>query len=73
MARPSPNSSVGLCIRRQQCSTTNIIKDAHDLTDSTISGLNVKDTPVQGFSVDGAQNLKIRDVTIDDSAGDTGK
>ena len=36
-----------------------------------ISGLNVKNTPVQGFSVDGASNLKIEDVTIDDSDGDS--
>lgn len=49
----------------------NLIADAHDLTDSTISGLNIKNTPVQGISVDGAENLKIEDVTIDDSDGDT--
>lgn len=44
---------------------------AHDLTDSTITGLNIKNTPVQCFSVDGASNLKITDVTIDDSDGNT--
>ncbi|KXL44759.1 MAG: glycoside hydrolase family 28 protein [Acidomyces sp. 'richmondensis'] len=43
---------------------------AHDLTDSVIKGLNIKNTPVQCFSVDNAQNLQITDVTIDDSAGD---
>jgi galacturan 1,4-alpha-galacturonidase len=48
-----------------------VTEDAHDLTDSTISGLNIKNTPVQGISVDGAENLKIEDVTIDDSDGDT--
>lgn len=73
MARPSLSSSVRLDECCQSWSTTNLIEDAHDLTDSTISGLNVLNTPVQGFSVDGAQNLKIEDVTIDDSAGDTGK
>lgn len=45
---------------------------AHDLTDSTITGLNILNTPVQCFSVDNANNLKIVDVTIDDSAGDAG-
>lgn len=43
---------------------------AHDLTDSTISGLNILNTPVQCFSVNGASNLNIEDVTIDNSAGD---
>lgn len=40
------------------------------MTDSVIKGLNIKNTPVQCFSVDNAQNLQITDVTIDDSAGD---
>lgn len=44
---------------------------AHDLTDSTITGLNIKNTPIQCFSVDGASNLKFVDITIDDSDGDT--
>ncbi|KAK7516511.1 putative extracellular polygalacturonase [Phyllosticta citriasiana] len=43
---------------------------AHDLTDSTISGLNIKNTPVQCFSVNGAENLVIENVTIDNSDGD---
>lgn len=30
-----------------------------------------RNTPVQGFSVNGAENLKIEDVTIDNTAGDT--
>jgi polygalacturonase len=51
--------------------TADTLLDAHDLTDSTISGLNIKNTPVQAVSVDGANNLKIESVTIDDSAGDT--
>ncbi|KAI9694528.1 MAG: Polygalacturonase 1 [Bathelium mastoideum] len=45
---------------------------AHSLTDnSVIKGLNVKNTPVQAFSVDSAKNLSIEDVTIDNSAGDS--
>ena len=43
---------------------------AHDLTDSVITGLNVLNTPVQGFSVNGASNLQLLDITIDNSAGD---
>ncbi|KAK5112551.1 hypothetical protein LTR85_011243 [Meristemomyces frigidus] len=43
---------------------------AHDLTDSTIVGLNILNTPIQCFSINGASNLYITDVTIDDSAGD---
>lgn len=43
---------------------------AHDMTDSTIQGLNIKNTPVQCFSVNGAENVYIKDVTIDNSAGD---
>ncbi|KAK4540385.1 Polygalacturonase 1 [Oleoguttula mirabilis] len=43
---------------------------AHDLTDSTITGLNIKNTPIQCFSINGASNLKVIDVTIDDSDGD---
>ncbi|KAK8038311.1 endo-polygalacturonase [Apiospora phragmitis] len=44
---------------------------AHKLTDSNIKGLNVKNTPVQGFSINGAKNLGVYDITIDNSAGDT--
>lgn len=40
---------------------------AHDLTDSVITGLSIKNTPIQCFSVNGASNLQIVDVTIDDS------
>jgi len=45
---------------------------AHKLIDSTISGLNVKNTPVQFMSIDGAENLKVKGVTMDNSAGDSG-
>lgn len=44
---------------------------AHSLKDSTITGLNVKNTPVQFMSIDGAENLNVVDVTMDNSAGDT--
>lgn len=40
------------------------------MTDSVVSGLNVKNTPVQAFSINGAQNLQVNDITIDNSAGD---
>ncbi|KAH7047479.1 putative endo-polygalacturonase [Macrophomina phaseolina] len=43
---------------------------AHSLKQSTIKGLNVKNTPVQGFSINGAEDLDVIDVTIDNSAGD---
>ncbi|KAJ5227642.1 extracellular polygalacturonase [Penicillium citrinum] len=42
---------------------------AHSLDDSTISGLNIKNTPVQAISVQ-SDNLLIEDVTIDNSDGD---
>ena len=45
---------------------------AHSLTDSTITGLHIKNTPVQCYSVNGASNLKIINPVIDNSAGDTG-
>ncbi|PYI01836.1 putative endopolygalacturonase A [Aspergillus sclerotiicarbonarius CBS 121057] len=43
---------------------------AHDLDDSKISGLQIKNTPVQAISVE-ADNLIIEDVTIDNSDGDS--
>ncbi|KAF2703292.1 glycoside hydrolase family 28 protein [Pleomassaria siparia CBS 279.74] len=43
---------------------------AHSLKQSTISGLNVKNTPVQGFSINGATDLVLDSITIDNSAGD---
>lgn len=38
---------------------------------STISDLNVKNTPVQGFSINSATDLTLDSITIDNSAGDT--
>lgn len=40
------------------------------MTDSTISNLNIQNTPIQCFSINGAENLYVKDVTIDNSAGD---
>ncbi|KAL4889328.1 glycoside hydrolase [Aspergillus ambiguus] len=45
---------------------------AHDLTDSTISDLHIQNTPVQAVSVNGCDGLTITDMTIDNSAGDSG-
>lgn len=46
---------------------------AHSLTGtSSISGLNVLNTPVQGFSINGASGLTLSGITIDNSAGDSG-
>ena len=42
---------------------------AHSLTNSAITGLNIKNTPVQVFSVNGATNLALTGITIDNSAG----
>jgi len=44
---------------------------AHSLKSSTISNLNVKNTPVQGFSINTATDLTLTRITIDNSAGDT--
>lgn len=44
---------------------------AHKMISSTITGLNVKNTPVQGFSINGASDLTLQDITIDNSDGDT--
>ncbi|OCK84102.1 glycoside hydrolase family 28 protein [Lepidopterella palustris CBS 459.81] len=44
---------------------------AHSLKSSTIEGLNVKNTPVQAFSINSATNLVLSGITIDNSAGDT--
>lgn len=43
---------------------------AHSLTSSTISGITLKNTPVQGFSIDGAKGLTLSDITIDNKDGD---
>ncbi|KAF3765554.1 family 28 glycoside hydrolase [Cryphonectria parasitica EP155] len=44
---------------------------AHDLTDSTISGVTITNAPVQVFSIDTVTTLAVTDVTIDNSAGDS--
>ncbi|KAI6089041.1 endopolygalacturonase [Hypoxylon rubiginosum] len=44
---------------------------AHKMNSSTITGLNVKNTPVQGFSINQAYGLTLQDVTIDNSDGDS--
>jgi polygalacturonase len=43
---------------------------AHSMKQSSINGLNIKNTPVQGFSVNGATDLTLDHITIDNSAGD---
>jgi len=43
---------------------------AHSLTDSVIKGINIKNTPIQCYSINGASNLQVIDVTIDNSEGD---
>jgi polygalacturonase len=40
------------------------------MTSSSITGLNVKNTPVQGFSVNGAKQLTLDRISIDNTAGD---
>ncbi|KAF1971282.1 putative extracellular polygalacturonase [Bimuria novae-zelandiae CBS 107.79] len=43
---------------------------AHSMKQSTISNLNVKNTPVQGFSINSATDLTLDHITIDNTAGD---
>ncbi|KAG9190924.1 polygalacturonase [Alternaria panax] len=43
---------------------------AHSMTSSSITGLNVKNTPVQGFSINGAKDLTLDKISIDNTAGD---
>jgi galacturan 1,4-alpha-galacturonidase len=45
---------------------------AHSLQSSIIKNLNVKNTPVQGFSINSATDLTLDSITIDNSAGDSG-
>ena len=40
------------------------------MTSSSITGLNVKNTPVQGFSISGCTDVTLDKITIDNSAGD---
>ncbi|PNS18098.1 Endopolygalacturonase B [Sphaceloma murrayae] len=44
---------------------------AHKLIDSTIQNINVKNTPTQFMSINGAQNLNVKNVVMDNSLGDT--
>lgn len=44
---------------------------AHKLNNSNIKKLNVKNTPVQAFSINGVTNLGVYDVTLDNSDGDS--
>ncbi|CAO2653246.1 Nn.00g026570.m01.CDS01 [Neocucurbitaria sp. VM-36] len=43
---------------------------AHSMKQSSITGLNVKNTPVQGFSINSSTGLTLDKITIDNSAGD---
>jgi len=43
---------------------------AHSMTSSSINYLNIKNTPVQGFSVNGATQVTLDHITIDNTAGD---
>ena len=45
---------------------------AHSMKSSSITGITIKDSPVQVFSINGAEDLTLKDITVDDSAGDTG-
>ncbi|KAH8668686.1 the polygalacturonase [Xylariales sp. PMI_506] len=42
---------------------------AHKMINSKITGLNIKNTPVQGFSINDANQLTLQSITIDNSAG----
>lgn len=43
---------------------------AHDLTDSTITGINILNPPHQVFSINGADTLTLSSITIDSKDGD---
>ncbi|KAI0181910.1 glycoside hydrolase family 28 protein [Hypoxylon sp. FL1284] len=43
---------------------------AHKMNSSSITGLRVRNTPVQGFSVNQAYDLTLQDISIDNSDGD---
>ena len=45
---------------------------AHSLKSSSITGINILNSPVQVLSVDGSTDLTLASITIDDSAGDAG-
>ncbi|KAN0085444.1 Glycoside hydrolase [Elaphomyces granulatus] len=44
---------------------------AHSLDSSTITGVTIKNSPVQVFSIGGSTDLTLSQVTIDNSAGDS--
>ncbi|MCJ1376910.1 hypothetical protein MMC20_008155 [Loxospora ochrophaea] len=44
---------------------------AHSLDSSTISGITIKNSPVQVFSIDGATTLALDNIFIDNSVGDS--
>ncbi|KAH0612332.1 uncharacterized protein H6S33_010384 [Morchella sextelata] len=44
---------------------------AHNLDDSTITGVTLKNTPVQGFSINSSSNLSLKTITINNKDGDT--
>lgn len=44
---------------------------AHNLKDSSITNLYIKNTPVQAVSINGADGLTITDMTIDNADGDS--
>ncbi|KAL1310627.1 hypothetical protein AAFC00_000898 [Neodothiora populina] len=43
---------------------------AHSMKGGSIKGLNVKDTPVQGFSINSSNDLTVSGITIDNKDGD---
>lgn len=43
---------------------------AHNLISSTISDISIKNSPVQVFSINGAENLVLDGITIDNTDGD---
>lgn len=45
---------------------------AHSLTSSSITDIKITNTPVQAVSINGCDGLTITDMTIDNSAGDSG-
>ncbi|KAL7266453.1 hypothetical protein RUND412_011001, partial [Rhizina undulata] len=42
---------------------------AHSLTSSTITGITLKDTPLMAFSINGANNLNLTSVTVNNKNG----
>ena len=43
---------------------------AHNLINSTIDGIHIKDSPVHVFSISNCRNLTLANVTIDNRSGD---